>query len=52
MELLEAKSDDGLITWNFFDAAIETAMKSPPGQRILPVFRVTRQVAFPTRIIQ
>jgi hypothetical protein len=49
--LIETQSDDGLVTWNFFDAMVDEAMKSPAGQRVLPVMRATKPIAFPTRII-
>ena len=52
VELLEAQSDDGLVTWNFFDGVLDAAMKNPTGQRTFPVLRATKPIAFPTRIIQ
>lgn len=52
VELLEAQSDDGLVTWNFFDGVLDAAMKNPTGQRTFPVLRATKLIAFPTRIIQ
>lgn len=52
VELLEAQSDDGLVTWNFFDGVLDAAMKNPTGQRTFSVLRATKPIAFPTRIIQ
>jgi hypothetical protein len=50
--LLEPLCDDGLAAWNFFDAALESLMKSASASgRIFPVARVTAAVAAPTRII-
>jgi hypothetical protein len=52
MELLEAQSDDGLVTWNFLDATIDDLMKRTPRGAMFPVVRAMRPIAFPTRIIQ
>ena len=46
--LLEPQSDDGLATWNFFDAELEAR---PVAGRTFPVMRVTAPVTTPTRII-
>jgi hypothetical protein len=46
--LLEPQSDDGLATWNFFDAELEVR---PAAGRTFPVARVTAPLAIPTRII-
>lgn len=46
VELLEPQSDDGLVTWNFFDAHLTDAAAGKP----YPVLRVTKPIAFPTRI--
>ncbi len=46
--LLEPQSDDGLATWNFFDAELEAR---PAAGRTFPVMRVTAPVTTPTRII-
>lgn len=51
MQLLEAQSDDGLATWNFWDFVLDEFAKTP-GVKAFPVVRVTKPVAFPTRIIQ
>ena len=51
MELLEAQSDDGLATWNFWDFHLDDAAKTT-GAKPFPVLRVTKPIAFPTRIIQ
>ena len=45
VELLEPQSDDGLVTWNFFDKALE-------GAKTFPVVRVTKPITFATRILQ
>jgi hypothetical protein len=47
VELLEPQSDDGLVTWNFFDAHLTGSAVGKP----FPVLRATKPVAFPTRII-
>ena len=52
VELLEAQSDDGLVTWNFFDQQLDDAMKMDQGHRAFVVRRATKPIAFPTRIIQ
>lgn len=52
MELLEAQSDDGLVTWNFFDRQLDDSMKGAPSARGHVVMRMTKPIAFPTRIIQ
>ena len=52
MELLEAQSDDGLVTWNFFDNQLDESMKADAGRRAHVVMRATKAIAFPTRIIQ
>lgn len=49
VELLEPQSDDGLVTWNFFDAAFDGAAGA--ADRPFPVMRLTQPIAFPTRII-
>jgi hypothetical protein len=51
MELLEPQSDDGLVTWNFWDAYLNEVTKTP-GAKPFMVVRVTKPIAFPTRIIQ
>ncbi|HVZ48494.1 MAG TPA: M14 family metallopeptidase [Gemmatimonadaceae bacterium] len=48
VELLEPQSDDGLVTWNYFDGALTDAAIGKP----FPVVRVTRPITFPTRIIR
>ena len=48
VELLEAQSDDGLVTWNFFDASIDEAVKAG---RTFAVVRATRPLRVPTRIV-
>ena len=52
VELLEAQSDDGLVTWNFFDKQLDDAMKADAGRRAHVVVRALKPIAFPTRIIQ
>ena len=52
MELLEPQSDDGLVTWNFFDLSLDEMMKSAAAQKPFVVGRITKPIAFPTRIIQ
>ncbi len=50
--LLEPLCDDGLTAWNFFDAALESLMKSASASgRVFPVARITAAFAAPTRII-
>lgn len=52
-ELLEPQSDDGLVAWNFFDTAIDDAEPmAPSNARAFVVLRITKPIAFPTRIIQ
>jgi hypothetical protein len=51
MELLEPQSDDGLVTWNFWDFHLDVAAKQA-GPKAFPVMRVMKPIAFPTRIIQ
>jgi hypothetical protein len=51
MTLLEPQSDDGLVTWNFWDFVLD-AMPKTGGSVPFPVFRLTKPIAFPTRIIQ
>jgi hypothetical protein len=51
MELLEPQSDDGLVTWNFFDGLLD-AIGKQSGAKPFPVHRATKPIAFPTRIIQ
>jgi hypothetical protein len=51
MQLLEAQADDGLVTWNFWDFILDEYAKTP-GVKPFPVVRVTKPIAFPTRIIQ
>ncbi len=51
MQLLEAQADDGLVTWNFWDYVLDVYAKTP-GVKPFPVVRVTKPIAFPTRIIQ
>ena len=46
--LLEPQSDDGLATWNFFDAELDAR---PAAGRTFPVTRLTAPVVVPTRII-
>ena len=48
VELLEPQSDDGLVTWNCFDTQLTDAALGQP----FPVVRLTKPIAFPTRIIQ
>jgi hypothetical protein len=51
MTLLEPQSDDGLVTWNFWDSYVDAVPKT--GATVpFPVFRLTKPIAFPTRIIQ
>lgn len=50
--LLEPQSDDGFVTWSFFNAALESVMANPPGtSRVFPVARITAPLAVPTRIM-
>jgi hypothetical protein len=51
MALLEPQSDDGLVTWNFWDGYLNEITKTP-GAKPFAVFRATKPIAFPTRIIQ
>lgn len=51
MTLLEPESDDGLVTWNFWDGLLEPLAKQS-GPKVFPVYRATQPIAFPTRIIQ
>jgi hypothetical protein len=48
VELLEPQSDDGLVTWNFFDAHLTGAAVGKP----FPVLRLTKPITFPTRILR
>lgn len=51
MELLEPQSDDGLVTWNFWDYYLDGVAKG--GQPMpFPVSRLTQPITFSTRIIQ
>lgn len=50
VELLEPQSDDGLVTWNFWDFLLDEVAKST-GSKTFPVHRITKPIAFPTRII-
>jgi hypothetical protein len=50
VQLLEPQSDDGLVTWNYFDAALEGALQGPV-PRTFPVARLAAPIAFPTRIV-
>lgn len=43
--LLDPQSDDGLTTWNFFDAFLATG-------RMHPVYRLMSEPQFPTRIVK
>lgn len=51
-QLLEPQSDDGLATWNFLDAALAEPMPAGATRRTHVVARLTRPVAFPTRIVE
>lgn len=42
--LLEPESDDGLVTWNFLDAYLETG-------KIYPIYKLMKDVNVPTRIM-
>lgn len=48
VELLDPRSDDGLVTWNFFDAALGAGAIG----KQFPVIRTKQAINFPTRIIQ
>jgi hypothetical protein len=50
VQLLDPQSDDGLGTWNFWDAAI-AELSGATGPRMFPVTRVMKPITFPTRII-
>jgi hypothetical protein len=50
MQLLEPQSDDGLVTWNFFDFYLDQLAQSA-GQGPFIVVRLTKPIAFPTRIV-
>lgn len=43
--LLEPTSDDGLVTWNFFDANLDSA-------KALPIYKLMLDVKLPTRIVK
>jgi hypothetical protein len=49
VELLEPQSDDGLVTWNYFDAALTA--KSGNELTVFPVMRALQPITFPTRIV-
>lgn len=50
--LLEPQSDDGLATWNFFDAELQPRMAdSDAAKHVFPVSRLTTPLTAPTRII-
>ncbi len=50
--LLEPQSDDGLLTWNFFDAELLPRMAETDGAKhLFPVSRLTAPLNVPTRII-
>ena len=50
--LLEPQSDDGLATWNFFDAELTPRMAdADAAKHIFPVSRLTTALTAPTRII-
>jgi hypothetical protein len=50
--LLEPQCDDGLTTWNFFDAALEPLMRTPDAAaRIFSVARITGALVVPSRIV-
>jgi hypothetical protein len=51
MQLLEPQSDDGLVTWNFWDLALDGIMKQQ-GPKMFTVMRLNAPIMFPTRIIQ
>ncbi|HYV29292.1 MAG TPA: hypothetical protein VFA77_17285 [Candidatus Eisenbacteria bacterium] len=42
--LLEPESDDGLVTWNFFDAFLE------PG-KVYPIYKHMKDVNVPGRVL-
>jgi hypothetical protein len=50
MQLLEPQSDDGLVTWNYFDGALD-ALSKQQGPKPFPVYRATKPVSIATRII-
>ena len=47
VQLLDPQADDGLVTWNFFDAALG----GTAGKAVFPVRRLTQPIAFATRIV-
>jgi hypothetical protein len=50
--LLEPQCDDGLTTWNYFDAALEGLMKqADPSARVFPVARITSAIAATARVV-
>lgn len=51
MELLEPQSDDGLVTWNFWDALLDTYAKSS-GPKPFPVHRAMNPITVPTRLLR
>jgi len=48
--LLEPESDDGLVNWNFFDAAL-AAQREQGRTLIVPIYRVHRPVRLVTEVI-
>jgi hypothetical protein len=50
--LLEPMCDDGLTAWNYFDAALESLMKSTDASgRLFPVARIASPISATTRIV-